>query len=196
MGRIKDFDETKALESAMRLFWKKGYSATSMKELEQIMGLTITSIYNAFGNKRALFEKALNHYTQNIILPVFLKSLNKTKSAKNALKATLDDVIDLHFNPLNPGGCFIVLSILENEQHDKRSKKMLDALLYLLRDSIIQRIDKDKKEGKLTRKVNSRSVANHMITLRTGMMTLAKAGFPQKELKKLSNDSVETLFNV
>ena len=195
MSRSKEFDETKALELAMRLFWKKGYAATSMKELEQIMGLSITSIYNAFGNKRAIFEKALSHYTQNIILPIFLNSINNTKSVKLALKATLDDVIDLHFNPLNPGGCFIVLSILENEQHDKRSKKMLDSLLYLLRDSIIKRLEKDKKNGELAPETNSRSIANHMVTLRTGMMTLAKAGFSQKELKKLSHDSVEALFN-
>ena len=196
MGRIKEFDETIALESAMRLFWKKGYSATSMKELVKVMGLTITSIYNAFGNKRTLFEKAVNHYTHDIILPAFLKSLNNKGSSKDALKSTLDDVIDLHFNPSNPGGCFIVLSILENEQHDKRTKKILDSLLCYLRDSIIQRLEKDKTEGKLAPKTNCRSIANHMVALRTGMMTLAKSGFSKKELKKLSHDSVDVMFQM
>lgn len=89
MARTKNFDEVKVLESAMLLFWKKGYSATSMKELEQVMGLTITSIYNAFGNKRALFEMALNYYLQHI-LSKFIESLNNADSPENALKAYID----------------------------------------------------------------------------------------------------------
>ena len=60
-----------------------------MKELEQVMGLTITSIYNAFGNKRALFEMALNYYLQHI-LSKFIESLNNADSPENALKAYID----------------------------------------------------------------------------------------------------------
>lgn len=57
MGRTKAFDEEAALAAAMRLFWQKGYGATSIGDLERAMALKRTSIYNTFGNKRALFQR-------------------------------------------------------------------------------------------------------------------------------------------
>lgn len=192
MARTKSFNEDKALEQAMLLFWRKGYSATSMKELERVMGLTITSIYNAYGNKRALFEKALNYYLQNILFK-FIESLDSADSPENALKAILMEVIHLHVNPIHPGGCLVVLSILESEQHDERSKNILTSALNLLRDRIIKRLEKDKQNGEIALENDIQSIANHVTALITGMTTMARAGFSQKELEKLIDDSVVTL---
>ncbi|MBA2659437.1 MAG: TetR/AcrR family transcriptional regulator [Nitrosospira sp.] len=192
MTRTKNFDETKALESAMLLFWKKGYSATSMKELERVMGLKITSIYNAFGNKRALFEKVLNYYLQHILIK-FIESLNNADSPENALRAVLMEVIYLHFNSSHPGGCLVVFSILENEQHDESSKNILNSALNLLHNAIIKRLENDKEKGKIASEVDCYAIANHIAALITGMITMAKAGFPQKELEKLINNAAEIL---
>lgn len=192
MARTKSFNEDKALKQAMLLFWKKGYSATSMKELERVTGLAITSIYNAYGNKRALFEKVLNYYLQNILFK-FIEALDSADSPENALKAVLMEVIHLHFNPSYPGGCLVVLSILESEQHDERSKNILISALNQLRDRILQRLEKDKENGEIALEKNILSIANHMTALITGMTTMARAGFSQKELENLIDDSVVTL---
>ena len=192
MTRTKNFDETKALESAMLLFWKKGYSATSMKELEQVMGLKITSIYNAFGNKRALFEKALNYYLQHILIK-FIEALDNADSPENALKAVLMEVIHLHFNPSHPGGCLVVFSILENEQHDESSRNILSAASSLLHNAIIKRLENDREKGEIAPEVDCHAIANHVVALITGMATMEKAGFPQIELEKVINNAVEIL---
>ncbi len=192
MTRTKNFDETKALESAMLLFWKKGFSATSMKELEHVMELKITSIYNAYGNKRALFEKALNYYLQHVLIK-FMESLDNADSPEGALKSVLMEVIHLHFNPSHPGGCLVVFSILENEQHNERSRNILNSALNLLRNRIAQRLEKDKKNGKMAPEIDCFSIAIHMTALITGMITLAKADFPQKDLEKLINSAAEIL---
>ena len=192
MTRTTNFDETKVLESAMLLFWKKGYSGTSMKELEQVMGLKITSIYNTFGNKRALFEKALNYYLQHILIK-FIVALDDADSPENALKAVLMEAIHLHFNPLHPGGCLVVFSILENEQHDDSSKKILSSAVSLLHNAIIKRLESDKEKGRIASAIDCHVTASHVAALITGMITLAKAGFPQEELEKLIINSVEIL---
>lgn len=192
MARTKNFDEIKALESAMLLFWKKGYSATSMKELEKVMGLTITSIYNAFGNKRALFEKALNYYLQHI-LNKFIESLDNADSPENALKAVMMEVIHLHFNPSCPGGCLVVFSILENEQHDDRIRNILSSALNLLRERIVQRLESDQEKGRVASGIDCHSIANHITALITGMTTMAKADFAKNELERLINNAVELL---
>ena len=43
-------------------FWSKGYGATSTRDLAQQTGLSVTSLYNAFGDKQSLFRHALRHY--------------------------------------------------------------------------------------------------------------------------------------
>jgi len=184
MARTKNFDENKVLESAMLLFWKKGYSATSMKELEHVMGLKPTSIYNAFGSKRDLFIKVLNLYLQSA-LAKFIKSLKGEKSIKTALNDVLNETIHLHFNKSHPGGCLVVLSLLENDQHDIKTKKILNSALFLLRDSITKRLELGQETGEINSEMKCKVVANHMTALITGMITMAKAGFSKKELEEL-----------
>ncbi len=65
MPRSKQFKPEQALSSAMSAFWRHGYEATSMEDLMDCMGIGRASIYNAFGNKRALFLAALEHYVSN-----------------------------------------------------------------------------------------------------------------------------------
>ncbi|MCU7837307.1 MAG: TetR/AcrR family transcriptional regulator [gamma proteobacterium symbiont of Taylorina sp.] len=184
MARTKSFDEKKVLGLAMLLFWKKGYSATSMKDLEHVMELKPTSIYNAYGNKRELFVRALNLYLQSALVG-FIESLEGEKSVKTALNDVLNETIHLHFNKSHPGGCMVVLSLLESEQHDTKTKKILDSALFLLRDSIAKRIKQGQETGEINREINCRVIANHVTALITGMITMAKAGFSKKELEEL-----------
>lgn len=192
MSRTKDFNEGKALAAAMFLFWEKGYEATSIQALEQAMGLKRTSIYNAFGNKRELFQKALNCYLDNILVN-FIFSMNNAKTTKEAMNNLLTEVIHLHFDKSNPGGCLVVLSLLENRQHDAKTKKILESALYKLRNAIVQRLEQGKKNGEVKPKMDCHTAGNQLTALITGMITLAKAGFPKKELENIINSSINEL---
>src|SRR5580658_6953315 len=61
-GRPRGFNEDKAPDRAMHVFWRKGFEGASINDLTAAMGLQPASLYKAFGNKRALFEKALARY--------------------------------------------------------------------------------------------------------------------------------------
>ena len=62
MARVREFDEAEALEKAMRLFWQKGYSDTSVRDLVEHTGVAHAGLYTAFGGKRELYQATLDHY--------------------------------------------------------------------------------------------------------------------------------------
>jgi len=192
MARTKSFNESEALKSAMLLFWQKGFAATSLKDLEQGMGLNPTSIYNTFGNKRELFQKALDCYLHNTLSRLF-ESLDRANTAKKALNDLLKEVIRLHFNKAHPGGCMVVLSLLENDQHDAKTKKILDSALHQLRSAITLRVEEGQKNGELKQDIDGRIMGNHVTALIAGIITMAKAGFSRRELEALIHSSIEIL---
>ncbi len=63
--RNKTFEPEEALNGMMQVFWKKGFHATSISELERATGLNKRSLYNAFGDKEAIFDAVLRVYIQN-----------------------------------------------------------------------------------------------------------------------------------
>jgi TetR/AcrR family transcriptional repressor of nem operon len=62
MARPREFDEVTALEAAIECFWHRGYEATSVRDLADKMRISAPSLYNAYGDKRALFKRALERY--------------------------------------------------------------------------------------------------------------------------------------
>src|SRR5438105_15833396 len=69
MGRPREFDEAVALDAAVARFWRRGFEATSVRDLAAGMGISCTSLYNAFGDKRALFRAALERYLDRSMRP-------------------------------------------------------------------------------------------------------------------------------
>jgi TetR/AcrR family transcriptional repressor of nem operon len=64
MARLKAFNEDRALDAAVDCFWMRGYEATSVRDLAEAMGIGGTSLYNAYGDKRALFQRSLERYAE------------------------------------------------------------------------------------------------------------------------------------
>ncbi|MGP9503236.1 TetR/AcrR family transcriptional regulator [Specibacter sp. AOP5-B1-6] len=84
MGRTQAFDTDEAVRLARAVFWERGYEESSLPELERATGLSRSSIYHAFGNKRGLFDAALASYLAEIIRPR-LQPLNASKVDPQAI---------------------------------------------------------------------------------------------------------------
>lgn len=69
MPRTEGFDRTTVARDAQTLFWSTGYENTSIPDLEAATGLSRSSIYNAFGSKRGLFDAAVQSYLDEVVRP-------------------------------------------------------------------------------------------------------------------------------
>jgi AcrR family transcriptional regulator len=107
-GRPRGFDRDEALERAMRLFWSRGYEATSISDLTQAMDITPPSLYAAFGDKKRLFLEAVERYEQEAGC-FARKALTNEPTAELAIRRLLLDAAKSFTDPKNPKGCLIVL---------------------------------------------------------------------------------------
>ena len=105
MARPREFDADDALERATRLFWTKGFEQTSLDELCAATGLGRSSLYAAFGDKRALYLAALARYEERSIGRIAKAFDGRTlrEGLETFLAALIDDIV------AGPGrsGCFI-----------------------------------------------------------------------------------------
>ena len=192
MARNRQFDETQALAAAMRVFWEKGFEGTSIQDLEDAMGLGRTSIYNAFGNKRALFERTMVCYKESVMAALFT-DMDGAPDIREGVRRLLNSALNIHFDAGNPGGCLVVLSVLEGVQHDAQSRASLQQTLHDLKHALQLRLTRAKKAGELDSGLDTAATATTIATTMTGMMVMGQANFTRTALKKTINQVVDLL---
>lgn len=116
MPRPREFSEATALRSAIDCFWQRGFAATSMRDLAASMGLSAPSLYNAFGDKQALFARALDEYL-DCSTRDRLARLEASSAPKDAIRRFFAEIIDHSINDRARKGCFLVNSAIEVAPH-------------------------------------------------------------------------------
>ena len=117
MARPRGFDETVALDAAIECFRLRGYEATSIRDLTAAMGISGTSLYNSFGDKRALFIKALERYVERSVR-ARIERLESQLPPKRAIRTLIEEVIERSLTDRTRGGCLLINSALEVAPHD------------------------------------------------------------------------------
>jgi AcrR family transcriptional regulator len=93
----------------MRLFWSRGYEATSINDLIAAMGITPPSLYSAFGDKKRLFFEALDRYQAGPGCFAH-KALTEEPTAERAMRRLMTDAVKSFTSPKNPKGCMVILA--------------------------------------------------------------------------------------
>jgi AcrR family transcriptional regulator len=105
-GRPRSFDRDSVLKRAMMLFWKHGYDATSVSLLTEAMGIGAPSLYAAFGDKRALFKEALDHYMTNY--GSFTVKAFQESDPRTAVERLLLGAAAAFTSAGHPPGCMVI----------------------------------------------------------------------------------------
>jgi AcrR family transcriptional regulator len=96
MARQREFDEGTVLDAAVLCFWKQGYEATSVRDLVAQTGITSASLYNAFGDKRALYQKALDHFVEASVADRIRRC--EALPPRQAIEAFFEDIVKRSLN--------------------------------------------------------------------------------------------------
>ena len=181
MGRPREFDIEKAIDTASELFWRKGYEGTSLSDLTGAIGITPPSFYFAFKSKEALFKQVVNRY-QCVHLGFFAEALNQTTPLAVA-ERMLYGLADAFTSKLHPPGCLALNCSLPCSDHTEDDirhdlAKRRKAALTELR----KRFRRFKSRGGLPADADPDALARYVLTVAWGMAVDAQSGASRGDL--------------
>ncbi len=185
MARPREFDETTALEAAVACFWSRGYEATSVRDLAEAMGLSAPSLYNAYGDKHALFVQALEHYL-DCSMRERIDRLEKSLPPKRAIRQFIGEIIDHSVSDRERRGCFLVNSALEVAPHDKKLGGLIADRLAELEAFFARSIRKAQAEGAVPGERVSKDLARLLLGVVLGIRVLARVRPDRASLQSLA----------
>ena len=183
IGRPRAFDPDQALDRALQVFWRKGYEGTSIADLTAAMGINPPSLYAAFGNKEALFRRALDRY--EALHEASWREALDAQTGYEAIERLLMRSAASLGDKRNPPGCLMVQAALcggeECEPVMKELAARRDASLALIRE----RLRRAKREGDLPEDADPATLARFVGTVLHGMAVQAAGGAGRKELERV-----------
>jgi len=173
MARLKEFDEDKALDSAVDCFWEHGYEATSVRDLTHAMGIGSASFYNTYGDKRALFAVALERYA-NRSMRERIARIEALHPPKKRISEFLDEIIERSAKDSDCKGCMLVNSALDIGPHDPEIGTLVSGYLSEIRGFFKRSLEAARGSGDLSRRLDIEATADHLLGVLVGIRVLAR----------------------
>lgn len=180
MARPREFDEHDVLDSAIECFWHNGFEGTSVRDLTDHMGLNGPSLYNAFGDKRQLFAKALERYAE-CSMRERIDRLERTHAPRAAIEHFFKELIARSLNDTDRRGCFIVNSALEVAPHDNELGKIIATYLSELESFFRRCVERGQADGEIADSLVPADMARLFFGILLGIRVAARAK-PQRAL--------------
>ncbi len=178
MARPRAFDESDALDAAMRRFWADGFAATSVRDLGEAMGLGQASVYNAFGDKRALFTQCLDRYL-DANMRERIARVEKSLPPRQAIEAFLSEIVERSLE--SRLGCLLANAALEVAPHDAGIAAAVADRMEELASFFRRCVVAGQRDGSIAPDIDPSDAAGLMLTTVMGMRVLAR-GFPDRRV--------------
>lgn len=183
--RVKEFDPEKVTESAMDVFWRKGFAATSIQDLVEETGLSRSSLYSTFKNKEELYQKALHHY--QIKTKANIELLSSSGSVKDLISQLLFQIIEDELTDSQHRGCLIANASLELAGQDEKIAKTVIYNFERLKKALESLIMRGQKSGEISIHHSPLALALFFVNTIQGIRVLSKGCTEETRQEYLTN---------
>ena len=173
VGRPRSFDPEVVLDQAMTVFWKQGFEGTGLPDLEQATGLGRQSLYGAFGDKRALFGRVVEHYFARVLKPWVIDVLDAPGSARANLEQIFGQWEATAAAP-EFHGCLVGNSASELSAKDSELKAVLREKVELMERAFARALMRARRAGEVDAKLDVHATARALITISQGLAVIAR----------------------
>ena len=188
LGRPRAFDTDRALEGALKVFWRMGYEGASLPQLTKAMGINRPSMYAAFGNKEELFRKVVDRYSSGACTHITkaLSQATAREAAESLLRGTAEQLSDSK----HPAGCLLVQGALACGADAACARKELTARRAMGEAAVRKRFERAVREGDLPRSADPADLARFIATVQQGMSVQAASGASRKQLLQVADTAM------
>ena len=187
MARTKEFEPEKALTRAMDLFWRRGYEATSVHDLLEEMGIGRGSMYDTFGDKRALFLAALDRFEETRVSradEILEGSASAVEGIRRLFETTIEGLVS--YEPRR--GCLLANTAVELAPHDEQIARRISCYVRRTEDAFERALVRGRATGEIPADKDPKALARFLVSILHGVRVLARAGVDRDVL----DDSVRT----
>lgn len=191
MARPLEFDRSKALEAAMKLFWARGYTATSLPELLATMGIARSSFYASFGTKRALFTECLELFGDRTLAMIEHDAIGLPPAAlpRAFFEATLLEVSPRKAKQ----GCMLVNTVLELDNVDPELNQLATQKLNAVENFFAAGFEQAQNDGDLDKSHSPKELASLVMTINFGLRVQSRQQLSRQALKPIIENSLSML---
>ena len=184
MARPREFDEAAVLDAAIERFWQRGYEATSVRDLADEMNIAGASLYNAFGDKRSLYERALNRYLDQTFRER-IRRLEPSLPPREAIAAFLQEIIKRSLTDKQRRGCMLVNSAIESAPHDSKFLEIVATFLDEVESFFFRCVSNGQRNGSITKAHSAEDLSKSLLGILLGIRVLARVRPERKLLEGL-----------
>lgn len=183
MSRKLEFDYPRAIDRATQLFWKKGYSNTSLRDLLKVMGIGEGSFYNTLKSKKRLYVEVLKHYNDTVSRRR-LEALMSGDSAKEGVRAFFKTVLDELEDPRTPRVCLLAASLSGDVLAERELKRCVLRDMKVFLGAFQQRLRSAKQNGELPRDLDVDIAAQALVTYLQGLFRVIRVLQSRAEVER------------
>lgn len=193
MARAKEFDPDAALESALELFWRRGYEATSMADLVEHLGIGRASLYATFGNKHDLYLRALDRYGETH-QPLLVRELSQPGPALPAVRAVVRRfAAEAMDGTRRAHGCFVTNTATELAPHDPAAARRVEVSWEHLETLLHSALVRARTQGELPDGREPLALARMLLVLLQGVRVVGKASSDPARVRDAAEQALTLL---
>lgn len=192
MARPRKFDETDVLTAAMGAFWRRGYEATSTRDLADCTGLSQSSLHNAFGDKHQLYLRTLRHYYDNAAAEQ-TALLRRPGPVKDRLRELIVRALDADLDDPEAPGCFAINASVEKASSDPAVKQEVLRHFATVEDSLQEAVARGQRTGEITVAHDARTLAGQVLSAYYGLRILARVRDDRQPLLNVVDAMLDAL---
>jgi TetR/AcrR family transcriptional repressor of nem operon len=192
MVRTRTFDPSTALKQAVELFASKGYAETSMEDIVEATGVSRYGIYGTFGNKRELFEQALDRYADSMGKHTFLRLLEPDASLEHIRRIFQERVADMCCQEENKG-CLFIHTAMGLAPKDDDLREVLQKFMRRMSKLFAIGLESAKEKGEVRKSLDTKAAGELLTSTMFGLGVMGRTGFTREMLDNIVENTLKAM---
>ncbi len=192
MVRTRTFDPATTLSTVVDLFASKGYSDTSMDDIVKATGVSRYGIYGTFGNKRELFEQALERYADGMGRSLYLRLLEPDASLEHIRRIFDERVTDM-CSTTERKGCLFVHTAMQLAAEDADLQGVLRKFMQRMAKAFAVGLESAKTRGEVRQDLDCAAAGEFLTNTQFGLAVMGRTGFSRESLDRIVESALASL---